>query len=107
METKMKIKADHDASDAKAREQNALNEVLRGKAGERRIEAQHNRARKSGPRQEPQLRAFVGEAEQWLLGSEETARMRLEGERRGGPGEGFGARQSSPDHPPRPAMCAV
>src|SRR5262249_62237891 len=87
IEAEMKIEADGDTCDVKACEENATNKVLRGQAGERRVEAQHDRAGKSGRGQEPQLRALVGEAEQRLLGSEETARMRLEGERRGWPGE--------------------
>ena len=59
----MKVEADGDARDVKAREQNAVNEVLCGKAGKRRVEAQHDRAGKTGRGQEPQLRALVGEAE--------------------------------------------
>src|SRR5262249_6238614 len=83
IEAEMKIEADGDTCDVKACEENATNKVLRGQAGERRVEAQHDRAGKSGRGQEPQLRALVGEAEQRLLGSEETARMRREREQRG------------------------
>src|SRR5262249_43810387 len=107
IEAEMKIEADGDTCDVKACEENATNKVLRRQAGERRVEAQHDRAGKSGRGQEPQLRALVGEAEQRLLGSEETARMRLEGERRGWPGERLGARQRCRDHRAMPAMHAV
>ena len=63
IETEVKVEADGDARDVKAREQNEVNEVLCGKAGKRRVEAQHDRAGKTGRGQEPQLRALVGEAE--------------------------------------------
>src|SRR5262245_32240345 len=39
IKTKMKVKADGDASDGKATDQNARNEVLRGQARQRRVEA--------------------------------------------------------------------
>src|SRR5262245_7913483 len=96
IEPEMKIKADGDAGDGKAVDQNAFNEVLRGKPRQRRVEAQHDRAAKPGRGQKPQLRALVGEAEQWLVGAKKTAGMRLEGERRRLPPERLGARQRSP-----------
>src|SRR5262249_59788402 len=90
IEAEMKVEADGDAGDAKACEENAANKVLRGQAGERRIKAQHDRAGKSSRGQEPQLRALVGEAEQRLLGPEETPRMRLQSERRRRAGQPVG-----------------
>src|SRR5262249_40481288 len=98
IEAEMKIKADGDARDGKAVDQNAGNEVLRGKASERRVEAQHDRAAEPGRGQKPQLRALVGQPEQRLLGAKERAGMRLEGQRRRFAPGGFGARQRPPDH---------
>ena len=78
-----------------------------GKARQRRVEPQHDRAGEPGRGQEPQLRALVGEAEQRLVGPEEAARMRLEGERRGRPAERLGARARGRDHGAVAAMHAV
>ena len=103
----MKIEADGDAGHGKARHQNACNEVVRGEPRQRRVEVQHDRAAQSGRGEKPQLRALVGEAEQRRRGLEETARMRLEGERGRRPGKRLGARQRCPDHGAMAAMHAV
>jgi hypothetical protein len=107
IEAEMKIKADGDAGDRKAADQNARNEVLRGKACERGVEAQHDRAAEPGRGQKPQLRALVGQPEQRLLGAKENAGMRLEGQRCRFPPEGFGARERRRDHGAVAAMHAV
>src|SRR5215468_1327966 len=107
IEAEMKIKADGDAGDGKAPDQNARNEVLRGKACERRAETQHDRAAEPGRGQKPQLRALVGQPEQRLLGAKERAGMRLEGQRRRFAPERFGARQRRRDHGAVAAMYAV
>ena len=60
-----------------------------------------------GRGQEPQLGAFVREAEQRRVRAKERARMRLEGQRRGRPAERLGARQRGRDHRPVAAMHAV
>src|SRR5262249_19055675 len=91
----------------KAADQNACNEVLRGKACQRRVEAQHDRAAKPGRGQKPQLRALVGEPEQRLVGAKKTAGMRLEGERCRFPPQRLGARQRRRDHGAGAAMPAV
>src|SRR5262249_33088377 len=83
------------------------NEVLRGKARQRRVETQHDRAAKPGRGQKPQFRALVGQAEQRLLGPKKTAGMRLEGERRGFSPERLGARPRRRDHGAVAAMDAV
>ena len=64
----MKIEADRDAGDGEAGEKDARNEVVRGEACERGVEAQYDRAAEPGRRQQPQLRALVSEAEQRLVG---------------------------------------
>ena len=69
----MKIEADRDAGDGKARHQNARNEVVRGEPRQRRVERQHDRAVESGRGEKPQLRAFVGEAEQRRLAAGRNA----------------------------------
>ena len=92
IEAKMKIEADRDAGDDETGEENAGNEVVRGEARERRVEAQYDRPAEPGRCQEPQLRALVGEAEQRPVGPKKPARMRLEGERGGRPGQRLGAR---------------
>src|SRR5262249_3090539 len=107
IEADMKIKADGDAGDGKAPDQNACNEVLRGKACQRRVEAQHDRAAKPGRGQKPQLRALVGEAEQRLVGAKKTAGMRLEGGRCRLPPHRPGARRRGRDHGAVAAMPAV
>jgi hypothetical protein len=47
----MKIEADRNAGDGEAGEQNAGNEVVRGEACKRRVEAQYDRAAEPGRRQ--------------------------------------------------------
>ena len=83
----MEIEADRDAGDREPVEQDALDEFLGAQRRQRRVEAQHDRAVEPGRRQQPQLVALVGEAEQRLLRPEEAARMRLEGQRGRRPGE--------------------
>ena len=73
VEAEMKIEADGDAGDGEPPDQDARDEILRGKPRQRRVEAQHDRAVEPGRGQEPQLRALVGEAEQRLVGPEEAA----------------------------------
>ena len=107
VEAEMKVEADGDAGDGKSIDQYARHEILGGKARERGVEPQHDRAGEAGRGQQAQLRAFVREAEQRLVRTEEGAGMRFEGQRRGRPGERLGARQRGRDHRPVAAMHAV
>ena len=103
----MEIEADHGAGDGEPLDQDALDEILGAERRQRGVEGQHDRAVEPGRRQQPQLVALVGEPEQRLVGPEEAARMRLEGQRRRRPAQRRGALARGRDHRPVAAMHAV
>ena len=107
IEAEMKIEADCDAGHGKPPDQNAGDEVVRGKTRQRLVEPQHDRAVEPGRGQEAELGALVREAEQRLVRAEDAAGMRLEGERRGRPAERPGARERCRDHGAVATMDAV
>ena len=60
----------------------SLDELLGAEPGQRRVEGEHDRAVEPGRGQQPELGGLRGEVERRLVGLEEGARMRLEGEHR-------------------------
>ncbi len=103
----MEVEADHGAGDGKALDQDALDKTFRRKAGQRRVEGEHDRAVEPGRGQKPQFGRLVGQPEQRLAGIEEGARMRLEGQRRRRPAQRPGPIQRCADHGAVAAMHAV
>src|SRR5262249_20041675 len=73
----------------------------------RRVEGEDDGAIETAAREQPQLGALVGQAEQRHLRPEEAARMRLEGERCGWPGECAGTLTRSVDQGAMTAIHAV
>ncbi len=107
IETEMEVEADRDPSDGEALDQNLRDEILRGKLRQSCVEAQHDRAVEASAAEKAQLRLLVREPEQRFVRTEESARMRLEGERRGGAPKDLRARASRSDHRAMPAMDAI
>ena len=103
----MEIEADHRAADAKALDQDAGDEFLRGQFGERGVEGEHDRAVEPGCRKQPQLGRLVGQPEQLFARIEEHPRMRLEGQYRGRPVQLHRAPLRGRDHGLVAAMHAV
>ena len=60
----------------------SCDEFLGAEPGQRRVEGQHDRAVEPGRGQQPELGGLRGEVERRLVGLEEGARMRLEGQHR-------------------------
>ena len=73
----------------------------------RRVESQHDRAVEPGRGQQPQFGGLVGQPEQRLAGVEESARMRLEGQRRRRPAERRARALRRRDHGLMAAMDAI
>ncbi len=107
MHAEVEVEADHGAGDGKALDQDAVDEFLRRKAGQRRVEGEHDRAVEPGRGQKPQFGGLVGQPEQRLAGIEEGARMRLEGQRRRRPAQRPGLVQRRADHGAMAAMHAI
>ncbi len=84
----MEIEADRDAGDAEPPDQIVVNEIHGRGAGAGRIERHHHSPRKAGCGQQPQLVGQLGELELRRVGTEKTARMRLEGYRQRRPAMG-------------------
>ena len=103
----MEVEADHGAGDGKALDQDALDKIFRRKAGQRRVEGEHDRAVEAGRGQKAQFGRLVGQPEQRRAGIEEGARMRLEGQRRRRPAQRPGQIQRRADHGAMAAMHAV
>ena len=101
------IEPHHGARDTQPVQQDVVDEALRRRLRQRRVEPQHDGARKPGRREQAQLGGLVGEAEQRLLRPQEAARMGLEGQRGGRPCERAGALARRRDHRPVAAMHAV
>ena len=79
----MKIEADGGTADAEAADQNARDEILRRRSGERAVERHDDGAVEPRGREQPQLVAFARQLEQRVLRPQEQARVRREGQSRG------------------------
>ena len=103
----MEVKADDGAADGEPPDQDARDELLRGDVRQSGIEGQHDRPVEPGRSQQPQFGGLVGQPKQRFAGIEESARMRLEGQHRGGLAEAFGAVARGCDHRPMAAVHPV
>ncbi len=103
----VEVKPDHGAAHREPLDQDAADEVGRGQMGQRSVEGKHDRAVESGRRQQPQFGGLVGQPEQRLAGIEESARMRLESQRRGRLAQSLGAAARNRNHRLVAAMHAI
>ena len=103
----MKIEPDGRAADAEPADQDARDEVLCARRGERPVEGEHQRTGQAGGREQAQLGSRIGQAEYRIGRAQHVARMRLErhGDRRGA--ERARARGRGVDHGAMAAMHAV
>ena len=79
----MEIEADRRAADAQPPDQNARDEILRRRSGERRVERHDDGAVEPGGGEQAQLVALARQLEQRVLRPQEQPRMRREGQSRG------------------------
>ena len=100
----MEIEADRDARGGKSVDQHLFDECGRFQSRERVIELHHDGAVEAGRGEQAQLLGGIGQVEQRLARIEESARMRLEGQRRRRASERAGAPDGGCDHG---AMAAV
>ena len=103
----MEIVADHGAADPVTNDEDARDEIGGFERGERAIELHHDRAVERGGREEPELGVAIAEPEQRLVRREEGARMRIEGEDRGGAAEPARPGNRGGDHRAMAAMHAL
>ena len=103
----MEIEPDGDALDGQPADQDARDEILGGKRGERLVEREHQGAIEPARREQPQLGRFVGEPEQRAVRAQEPPRMRLERQRDRRAAERFGAAHRGGDHGAMAAVHAV
>ena len=103
----MEIEADGDALHREPADEDARDEILGGKRGERLVEREHQRAVEPARREQPQLGRFVGEPEQRAVRAQEPPRMRLERQRDRRAAERFGATHRGGDHGAMTAVHAV
>src|SRR5262249_14129945 len=101
------IVANGGARDPEAMQQHVVHKVLGRGFRERGVEGEHDGAVKPRAREQAQLGAIVGQAEQRLLWAKEAAWMRLEGQRRRWSAERARAGERCSDHSAVAAMYAI
>src|SRR6185437_10415407 len=103
----MEIEADGGATNAKASDQNALDEIGGRGGGKLGVEIHHDDAVEPARRQQPQPVALARKLEQRVLGPQEKPWMRREGQSRGLAPKRLGARAGGADHGAMAPMYAV
>jgi hypothetical protein len=103
----VEVEADHRPGDGEALHQDVGDEPFGGEVGQRRVEGEQDRAVEAGRREQPQLRGLGTQQERRRIRLKECARMRLEGQDRGGPVRGMGALHGGRDHGAMAAVHAV
>ncbi len=103
----MKVKADGRSAHGETLDQDAPDEIFRGKVCQRLVERKHNGAVQPGGSEQAQFGRRVGQPEQRFGGMEEGSRVRLEGQRRGRPAKRLGPLPRRRDHRLMAAVHAV